>query len=845
MPSDNPEITGPSTSTLPFMVGGGEMGARFRAMDWGSSVLGPPEAWPESLKALVNILLGSHQPMFITWGDDRIILYNDGYSQILGNRHPDALGKPFAEVWFEIMDDIDPILDRAYAGEGTYMDDIAFVMLRKGYPEETHFSFSYTPIRGDGGEVVGMFCACAETTDTVLAERRRMDEAESLRRLFHSAPGFIAVVTGPNHIFELVNASYLQLVGHRDLVGKGVREALPEVTGQGFISLLDRVYSSGEAFTGRSIPVTLQRTPDASPEERLVDFVYQPITNNAGAVTGIFVEGYDVTDRYLAEQALRESEERFRLIADSAPVPMWVTALDRKRTFVNRAYVEYLNISYEEAIDFDWRNIIHPEDADRIIAESVAGEASLKPFTLEARYRRDDGEYRWLRSTSQPRWGPDGEHNGFIGVAHDITDTKEAEAALRAMNETLEKRVEARTADLSAALERLQAEVSERMRAEEALRQAQKMEAVGQLTGGIAHDFNNLLTPILGGLEIISSRVEDARLKRIAETALESTRRGAKLTSQLLAFSRIQRISMAPVAVNSVIERMNDLLHHTIGSAVRIETALDPEVGYGICDANQLENAVLNLAINARDAMPDGGTLTVSTGRTAIGEAPDVEPGGYVSISIADTGTGMSEEVLARATEPFFSTKPTGKGTGLGLAQVYGIARQSGGTLRIESEVGKGTAIHLLLPEAAGAVVEKAGGEGEARAPEQAPASSGATILLIDDDTDVRDFLTDSLQGLGHKVVVAESGEEGLEKLAGSEPDLVLLDYAMPSMHGAEVARHIRKTHPALPIVFVTGYAESEQMDAAVGPEPAVLRKPFSIAELSSILEEKLPRRRR
>jgi CheY-like chemotaxis protein len=404
--------------------------------------------------------------------------------------------------------------------------------------------------------------------------------------------------------------------------------------------------------------------------------------------------------------------------------------------------------------------------------------------------------------------------------------------------------VEARTADLSAALDRLQAEVGERIRAEEALRQAQKMEAVGQLTGGIAHDFNNLLTPILGGLEIIASRVEDPRLKRIADTALESTRRGAKLTSQLLAFSRIQRISMAPVAVNGVIERMNDLLHHTIGSSVRIETALAPEVTYGICDANQLENAVLNLAINARDAMPDGGTLTISTDRTTIDDAPDLAPGGYICVSVADTGTGMTEEVLARATEPFFSTKPTGKGTGLGLAQVYGIARQSGGTLRIESEVGKGTTIHLLLPEAAGQKAEEPVGNKEIKDPEPEPGSSGATILVIDDDTDVRDFLTDSLQGLGHKVVAAHDGEEGLKKLKGSEPDLVLLDYAMPSMHGADVARQIRKSHPKLPIVFVTGYAESEQMDAAAGPELAVLRKPFSIAELSSMLEDKLPRRR-
>jgi PAS domain S-box-containing protein len=789
-------------------------------------------------------MLGSHQPMFIAWGPECTMLYNDGYAPMLGQRHPDALGKRFDEVWYDIMGDVGPIMNRAFAGEPIYMDDISFVMHRHGYPEQAHFSFSYTPVRVESGDVAGVFCTCAETTDTVLAERRRVEEAENLRRLFHNAPGFIAVASGPDHVFQLANASYLQLVGHRDLIGKPVREAVPEV-GEGFFELLDRVYRSGEPYSGKSVPVTLQRIPGAPAEERRVDFVFQPMVDGEGTVTGIFVEGYDVTDRHLAEQTIRESEERFRLIADSAPVPMWVTALDRKRTFVNRAYVEFLEISYVEAVDFDWRTIIHPDDAERVIAESVAGEASLKPFTLEARYRGPNGGYRWLRSQSQPRWGPQGEHIGFIGVAHDITDAKEAEAALRAMNETLEKRVEARTADLSSALDRLQAEVGERMRAEAALRQAQKMEAVGQLTGGIAHDFNNLLTPILGGLEIIAMRVEDARLKRIAETALESTRRGAKLTGQLLAFSRIQRISMAPVDINGVIQRMDDLLRHTIGSAVQIETELSSEATCGICDANQLENAVLNLAINARDAMPEGGTLTISTDRTTIENSPDVPAGSYICVSVADTGFGMTEEVLARATEPFFSTKPVGKGTGLGLAQVYGIARQAGGTLRIESEPGRGTTIHLLLPEAEVGPEEGVEDASGAPALRAEPAASGATILLIDDDAEVRDFIRDCLQGLGHTVVSAQDGEEGLREVGRSQPDLVLLDYAMPAMHGADVARAILKTHPSLPIVFVTGYAESEQMDSAVGAECAVLRKPFSMAELAAVLEEKLPRRRR
>jgi PAS domain S-box-containing protein len=825
-----------SSEELSFLANGGEMGERMRAFDWSCSPLGPPQEWPLALKTATSLLLSSKFPMFLAWGQELRFLYNDAYSEVLGGKHPVALGHAFEDIWAEIWDDVGPLVRRALAGEATYFENLPLTMTRKGYSEQTFFTFSYSPLRGDSGEAAGMFCVCTETTATVLAERARLNETDRLRQLFHNAPGFMAVVRGPDHVFEMANASYQTLVGRGDLIGKPVREAVPEVEGQGLFELLDKVYRSGEPFSGRSVAVRLQRRPGGPREERLLDFVFQPIFDSNGGVSGIFADGYDVTERIVAETALRESEERFRLIADSAPVPMWVTKLDRKRSFVNRAYVEFLGISYQEAVDFDWRTVLHPEDAARVLAESMAGEARLETFELVARYQ-SGGEWRWIRSVSQPRWGPQGEHAGFIGVAHDITELKRAEAALREINETLEGRVAERTVDLSAALDRLQAEVGERLKAEEALRQAQKMEAVGQLTGGIAHDFNNLLTPIMGGLEMIASRVEDTRLKRIAETALESTRRGAKLTGQLLAFSRIQRISMAPLAVNAVIEAMQRLLRHTIGGAVRIETRLDPGAGHGICDANQLENAILNLAINARDSMPEGGTLTISTDRVRLDEAPDHQAGEFVRITVADTGLGMPPDVLARATEPFYSTKPLGKGTGLGLAQVYGIAQQAGGTLRIDSEVGKGTSVHILLP-ATGVPAAAAEEEALRSSPTSRGAAAGTSVLVVDDDADVRAFLAESLEGLGCTVVAASSGPEGLQALNGWRPDLALIDYAMPGMNGADAARAALKLHPGLPIVFVTGYAESEQLESALGGDVPVLRKPFTLAQLAAAVEE-------
>ncbi|HEY0114994.1 MAG TPA: PAS domain-containing protein [Allosphingosinicella sp.] len=824
----------PGSTRLFFLNDGGEMGSALRAHDWSASPLGPPDQWPQSLKTAVSLVLSSKFPMFLAWGPELIFIYNDPYSDILGDKHP-IVARPFEQVWPEIWLDLLPIVEQAMAGQATFWENLPLVMHRRGYPEQVWFTFSYSPVRGDSGAVEGMFCACTETTGAMLAERRRQSEMDRLRSLFDRAPVFIAALDGPDHVFEIANDAYHRLIGRRDVIGKPVREALPDVSGQGFFQLLDQVYQSGQPYTGYSTRIMLARSAGMPEEERLVDFVYQPILGGDGAVTGIFVAGYDVTEQRGAELQLRESEERFRLIADSAPVPMWVSNPDRTRSFVNKAYVEFLGLDYEAAAKLDWRTILHPDDHDRIVAESIAGEASLQPFTLEARYRGRDGDWRWIRSTSQPRWGPNNSVNGFIGVAHDVTEAKQAEVVLRESNETLERRVEERTADLLAALERLQQEVAERERAEEALRQAQKMEAVGQLTGGIAHDFNNLLTPIIGGLDLLTRRIEDPRLQRIAQAALDSGQRGAKLATQLLAFSRLQRIAMAPVAVNAVIEEMGSILHHTIGPGIAIRMELSEAAGHGLCDANQLENAILNLAINARDAMPEGGSLTISTSLQEEPDGPDLGAGTYVRISVVDTGEGMEPHVLARAMEPFFSTKPVGKGTGLGLAQVYGIAHQSGGSVRIESEPGAGTRVDILLPSAQAADA-RAGAEAQSALPGSRDQAGEAEILVIDDDPEVRTFLTDALTELGHRVVACDCAQTGLEQLSRARPDLILIDFAMPGMNGAQLAQAIRIQHPDQRIVFVTGYAETEQLEAAVGRDVPVLRKPFSIGDLSAMI---------
>jgi PAS domain S-box-containing protein len=305
--TDHPDS---ASGSLMFMSGGGAMGAMMRAHDWSASPLGQPSGWPLALRTVVGLMLNSKFPMFVAWGAELGFLYNDAYCDILGDKHPGALGRRFRDDWSEIWADVGPLADSAMAGESTYSDRLYLVMNRHGYDEPTWFTYSYSPVRDETGRVAGMYCTCVEVTEEVLAENYRNEENERFRALFAQAPGIMAVLRGPDHVFELTNQSYLQLIGHRQLVGRSAREALPEVVGQGFFELLDRVYSSGEPFVGHGLAVRLQREPNGPLEERYIDFVYQPIRDANGEVSGIFVEGSDVTARKLVEDELRAANRQ-------------------------------------------------------------------------------------------------------------------------------------------------------------------------------------------------------------------------------------------------------------------------------------------------------------------------------------------------------------------------------------------------------------------------------------------------------------------------------------------------------------------------------------------------------
>jgi signal transduction histidine kinase/ActR/RegA family two-component response regulator len=417
-----------------------------------------------------------------------------------------------------------------------------------------------------------------------------------------------------------------------------------------------------------------------------------------------------------------------------------------------------------------------------------------------------------------------------------LAERERAEAQLRELAETLEQKVLERTRDLASANDRLTAEIAERERAEARLVQAQKMEAIGQLTGGIAHDFNNLLTAVIGSLELLLRRTDEEKLRRLASNALEAAERGGKLTAQLLAFSRRQRLAPVPVDVNAILGGMGDLLARSIGPHIRVETRFDGLLWHALADPTQLEVMILNLAINGRDAMPSGGTLRIETrnhGFVPRGLGTDLPEGEYVAISVCDDGMGMSPEILQHAFEPFFTTKAQGKGTGLGLAQLYGFARQSGGTARIESDIGKGTTVTIYLPRSR-LMAEAA----KPSLPETRTVTRGR-VLLVDDDRDVRTVAAAMVAEIGFEVTAAATGEEGLEHLRTHAFDLLISDVAMPGMNGVELARAARALAPGMPVLFASGYADLQTFGHEISVD-RLLKKPFRIAEVAALIQQVL-----
>lgn len=556
----------------------------------------------------------------------------------------------------------------------------------------------------------------------------------------------------------------------------------------------------------------------------------------AGALTGAVNLIVDISDRKAAECA----RAYLAAIVDSSDDAIISKDLDGIVTSWNRGAEAIFGYRADEIIGRPITMLLPPDRAyeeDKLIAPLRRGE---RVDHFETVRRRKDGREIDVSLTVSPVLDGGGRIIGASKIARDITDGKRVEAALRDLNESLERRVIERTRALAEAIERERAEAKEREHAETALLQAQKMEVVGQLASGMAHDFNNLLASILGNLELLDMRLDDERLRKLVHGAMRAVQRGAKLNEQMLAFSRKQYLAPTPVDLNILVTGIVDMLRRTLGGTVTVTAALAPDLWPALVDPHQLELVILNLTINARDAMPHGGSVVIETRNAQAGQFDknlDLVPGDYVLISVADTGQGMSAEVLAHACEPFYTTKGPGKGSGLGLAQVYGLARQSGGGIRIRSVVGRGTTVEVYLPRSlarAGAVIERR----EDRYPRA--LDRRVMVLVIDDEDDVREITVAYLEALGFQVVQAASGQAALDLLQGGAGiDVLMADYAMPGMSGIELARAVRARCPDLPVVIMTGYVDTTSFDGRI-ENATLLKKPYRMSELGAAIDDAL-----
>ncbi|WP_420141513.1 response regulator [Sphingomonas sp.] len=498
--------------------------------------------------------------------------------------------------------------------------------------------------------------------------------------------------------------------------------------------------------------------------------------------------------------------------------------------------------------DGEERWVGYDENGERIRRDRFVSVRTLRGETVEGvefLYHPDDGAAIWTRVSGVPLTDAHGQIIGSISVVVDIDEQKRTQEALAYAAQKFEAQVGERTAELEDALARLKAEVDERERAEAALRQSQKMEAVGQLTGGIAHDFNNMLTGIIGAIDIMKRRIASNRiddLDRFMDAASTSAQRAASLTARLLAFSRRQSLDSRPTDVGALVQSLGDLLDRTMSEQIDVAILPGDGVPAAMVDANQLENAILNLAINARDAMPVGGTLTIETNLVELADddatrGPSLPAGHYVAVTVSDTGTGMDAETIEKAVEPFYTTKPIGQGTGLGLSMVYGFAQQSNGQVRIHSTPGVGTSVSIHLPVAEGyAPTEPA----EPTAP--AHEGSGQTVLLVEDDASVRLLIREVLEELGYVVAEAAEPEAAIALLERTDRfDLMISDVGLPGMNGRQLADIARTHMPDLPILFVTGYAENATLRSGfLGTNMAMITKPFQIERLSAKIGEML-----
>ncbi|MFC1457947.1 PAS domain S-box protein [Microvirga arabica] len=812
-------------ATLDFL-GDGEMGQRTRSYDWSRTSLGPISGWPQSLKTTVGTLLRSPVPIVLLWGPDGIMIYNDAYSGFAGGRHPLLFGSKVREGWPEIADFNDHVMKVGLGGGTLSYRDQELTLYREGAPEQVWMNLDYSPVLDESGRPAGVLAVVVETTERILAQQALTQTQERLSYALNAA-GMVGTfdwhIQTDTFYSDARFAAMFSVDPEKGEAGTCLAEYVAGIhpdDRERIGSAINHTIATGEKYVQEYRLLQKDGTIlwiDAR-GECLYDGNGQP-WRFPGTVV-------DITERKRIEEQLAETSRRLDAILNNTKMAVFMMDDRQQCVYMNKAAEDLTGYTLAETQGRPLHDVVHhtrPDGTPYPLCECPIDQALPENNQEQGEeiFVHKDGTFYPVAFTASPIRDDAGRPIGTVLEARNIEQELRARAALEAFNATLEQRV----TDA----------IAEREKVEALLRQSQKMEALGQLTGGVAHDFNNLLQVISGNLQLLTKDIAgNERAEARVQNALAGVSRGSKLASQLLAFGRRQPLEPKVVNVGRFVKGMDDMLRRALGEEIEIETVVSGGLWNTQVDPGQIENAILNLAINARDAMDGRGRLTIEAGNALLDDRyahqHDVAAGQYVMLAITDTGSGIPAGMLERVFDPFFSTKPEGKGTGLGLSMVYGFVKQSGGHIKIYSEVGQGTTVKIYLPR----VHEQEDVLTDLRT---APVRGGTeTILVVEDDEDVRETAVALLSDLGYRVLKARDATSALSIIeSGIDIDLLFTDVVMPGpMRSPELARKAQARLPHVAVLFTSGYTENAIVHGGrLDPGVELLPKPYSREDLA------------
>ena len=789
----------------------GEMARRVREMDWSKTSLGASENWPQSLKLAVAVMLASGFPMAIRWGADLVVIYNDAYRPILGDRHPGALGRPLREVWPEIYPELGPLNEAILRGEhGAFfgVDHPWAIRRPASSPDDPRFTVSYSPIPDEtaANGIGGILTTCIETTERVRKEealrvlnnRLEAEIAERVRerdRIWQVSEDLLGVSNFDGY-FTAVNPAWTKLLGWSE-----------DEIRQMHVSELRHPDDAAHSTAGRQKLAAGVPTVRMENRFRHKDGSWRWLDWTLTVEDGlIYIIGRHVTVEKLAAEALRESERQFRLFSEAVTdyalirldaqgvVSGWNAGAQRIKGYAENEIVgRHFSCFYTAA-----------DRAAGIPEQALATAAASGTFAAEGWRVRKNGSLFFASVVIDAMHDEEGSLIGFAKITRDISERRDAEEKLR--------------------------------RAQEQLAQSQTMEALGQLTGGIAHDFNNMIMVVSGNAQLLKQRVGDAANVRAIEAIESAAARGETLTRQLLAFSRRQSLNPTVISLRQRLAAFRDLLASSARGDIELVVDVGQEIWPVAVNVHELELALINLVVNARDAMPDGGMIRIGAKNVRLGpeDTPENLIGEFVALTVTDTGCGIEADILPKVFEPFFTTKQLDKGTGLGLSQVYGLTRQSGGTATIASRVGDGTTVTIYLPRSRRPLSRE-------QSVDDAPLEGCETVLVVEDNPEVQEVAGLLLDRLGYRVVYVASATAALEVLAAGTPiDLVFTNVVMPGeLDGVALARRVKEAYPDIAVLLTSGYAKARHTLEAGLP---IVRKPYQLATLARAVRDALDR---